>query len=223
MKLQLAKYDAALPDDVYLALAITGGVEDDDQRHTGFLVRSFDDENFLFHLGFNNGYRKNRMGSKYDYLLVPALEPETANSIITFLVMLLENTGGNVQYSIAWESEEYFDADGKLMKVAAVDGFTCATFVLETMKRYGLDLVDRQTWPLTEGNKDWQIDMLNNKLQLPVEQYLAQFDVVGKYPRIKPEEALGAAHYYVGDLLPYPKVAPAAVEVVSEMRRLKAE
>lgn len=221
MKLELARYDAALPDDVYLALAITGGIEDGDQRHTGFLVRSFDDENFLFHLGFNNGYLKNPLTSRYDYLLVPALEPETANSIITFLVMLLEDTGGNVQYSIAWEAEEYFDKDGKLTKFAAVDGFTCATFVLETMKRYGLELVDRETWPLTEETATWQANILE-KLQLPVEQYLAQFEVLGKYPRIKPEEALGAAHYYRGDLLPYPIVLPAGVEVVSEMRRLKA-
>lgn len=220
MNIQLSRSDAPLPDDVILAVVIKGCVEDEGQRHTGFLVRGFDDENHLFHLGYNNGYRQNKLGSEYDYLVVPALEPETANAIISFLVLLLEKTQGKVKYSIAWDDDQYFGDDASLKKDDAGDGFTCATFVLETFKRYGLNLVDRATWPLSKSNHDWQRNMID-LLCLPMEQYLAQLAVVGQYPRIRPEEALGAAHYYKGTSLPYVFVAPAAFEVLTEMRRLR--
>lgn len=220
MNIQLSKSDAPLPDDVLLAVVIKGCIEDEGQRHTGFLVRGFDDVNHLFHLGYNNGYMQGRVTSDYDYLLVPALEPETANAIITFLALLLEKTKGEIKYSIAWDEEEYFDDDAGLKKNDASDGFTCATFVLETLKRYGLDLVDRATWPLTQSNNEWQLKIIN-MLALPMEQHLAQLAVIGQYPRIRPEEALGAAHYYKGVSLPHASVAPAAFEVLSEMRRLR--
>jgi hypothetical protein len=219
MKLELHKYDVQLPDNVYLALAITGSLAPDGQRHTGFVVRNFFDESLLFHLGRNNYYRQEQLTKSYSYLVVPSLEPETANSIISLLVQLLDKTKGNVPYSIAWDQDEYFDDTGALVKTDPVDGFTCATFVLEILKRQGLNLVDRSSWPLVDA--EWQKSILP-KLDLSIESLMAQLEVIGKYPRIRPEEALGAAHLYVGEKLTHQEVVPAALEVVSEMTRLRA-
>lgn len=220
MRLELYRFDAKLPDGVLLALAITGSLDDEGQRHTGFVVRDFFDNSQLFHLGRNNYYRQEVLTKSYTYLLVPALEPETANAIISLLVTVLQNTHGNVPYSIAWDQEEYFDDNGQLVKTDPVDGFTCATFVLEIMKRQGLELVDRSTWPLTDENKNWQKDILS-LLGLSIESLMAQLEVIGKFPRIRPEEALGAGHLFNGPPLPYNDVKPASLEVLAEMRRLR--
>lgn len=220
MKLKLHKFDQKLPDGVLLALAITGSLDAEGQRHTGFVVKDFFDNSILFHLGANNYYRNEPLSIKYNYLLVPALEPEVANAIVSILVTVLQRTQGDVPYSIAWDNEDYFDDQGNLLKNAAVDGFTCATFVLEIMKRQGLDLVQRDTWPLTAENASWQKEILP-RLGLPIENLMAQMEVIGQYPRIRPEEALGAGHLYGGTPLPYSEVVPASLEVVNEMRRLR--
>lgn len=220
MRLELYSYDTKLPDGVLLALAITGSLDAEGQRHTGFVVRDFFDNSLLFHLSRNNSYGQQALTKSYTYLLVPALEPEIANAIVSLLVTVLQNTQGNVPYSIAWEQEEYFDSNGNLVKTEPADGFTCATFVLEILKRHGLELVDRSTWPLTEENKTWQSDILQY-LGLSIESLMAQLEVIGKFPRIRPEEALGAGHLFKGDPLPYTDVQPVSLKVVEEMRRLR--
>lgn len=220
MRLELHRFDVPLPDDVLLGLVIKGQVSPDGQRHTGFLVRAFDDSCWLYHLNSNDDYARKPLSSSYSYLLVPALLPATANAIITFLVMLLNDTNGHIPFSIAWDKDDYFDEAGKLIKTADVDGFTCTTFVLETLKRYGLDMVDRESWPITSDTEEWQTSMLQN-LFLPQEQFLAQIKTVGSYARFKPEESLGAAHYFRGEKLHYSVVEPAAKEVLKEMIRLR--
>ena len=223
MKIELKRYDLDLPDDVNLALAITGPVEDEGQRHTGFLVKDFMGDYWLFHLCKNNKYVKSPLTSRYNYLLVPALLPETANTIITFLAGLYDTTGGQVPYSIAWDDKQYVDTDGKLEALEPGDGFTCATFVLESFKRYGMDMVARETWPITPESALWQKDIISNPLlKLSPEQFLAQVEMVGKYPRFYPEHALGAAHNFTDFRLPHSTVYPAGKEVVAEMTRLNA-
>lgn len=220
MKLELCRFDQQLPDGVLLALAITGSIAPEGQRHTGFVVRDFYDNSILFHLGRNNYYRNEPLSERYSYLLVPAFEPEVANAIISLLVTVLESTQGDVPYSIAWDDDSYFNDEGHLIKAEPGDGFTCATFVLEILKRQGLDFVSRETWPITEANKNWQRDILPH-LGLSIESLMAQLEVIGKYPRIRPEEALAAGHLYIGEPLPYLTVQPSALEVVTEMRRLR--
>ncbi|WP_339480348.1 hypothetical protein [Pseudomonas sivasensis] len=220
MRLELYNFDAKLPDGVLLALAITGNLDDDGQRHTGFVVRDFFDNSQLFHLGRNNYYRQEVLSKSYSYLLVPALEPEVANAVISLLVTVLQNTHGNVPYSIAWDQEEYFDSDGRLVKTDPIDGFTCATFVLEILKRQGMELVDRSTWPLSDENKNWQKNILP-LLGLSIESLMAQLEAIGKFPRIRPEEALGAGHLFRGDPLPFNVVQPVSRNVLDEMKRLR--
>lgn len=221
MGLELFKHDVELPEHVGLALVITGDPSEEGQRHTGFVVRTLDGSLVLFHLAANNCYVQNVMSARYRYLLVPILEPEVEMPIVAFLYYLYGKTQGRIAYSIAWDSDEYFNDSGELVKISSGDGFTCATFVLETLKRHGLDLVDRSTWPITESDAGWQRGILN-VAGLSADQFLAQVEAVGKYPRFRPEQALGAAHYYDGQKLPYGVVQPAGVEVVAEMIRLSA-
>lgn len=221
MKIELRKHDAELPDDVNLALVIRGETSEDGQRHTGFVVRNLLGEYLLFHLGGNNRFAKSQFTAHYRYLLVPALQPETETAIISFLSILYEATGGKIPYSIGWDEREYFDDQNALVGMEVGDGFTCATFVLESFKRYGLDMVARETWPLTAGDAEWQAGIIE-VADLRPEQFVAQVEKVGKYPRFRPEHALGSAHHFTGARLPYSTVAPAGLEVVAEMVRLTA-
>lgn len=221
MKIELKRHDEELPDDVSLALVICGETTDDGQRHTGFVVRNLLGEVWLYHLGGNDRYLRTPFTPRYSYLLIPIMQPENASSIINFLTILYDVTGGKVKYSIGWDDKEYIDDAGALVALEAGDGFTCATFVLESLKRYGMDLVARKTWPITAQDTAWQEGILK-VAQLAPEQFFAQVKQVGKYPRFRPEQALGAAHYFTGAQLPYSTVAPAGQEVVAEMVRLSA-
>lgn len=219
--LELFKYDVEMPDHINLALVIGGELFADGQRHTGFVLRDFVGQCWMFHLGYNNGYLRSKMREQYNYLHIPILEPETETAIMSFLCLLLEDTQGEVPYSIVWDSREYFDENGKIVDLSLSDGFTCATFVLETLKRYGLDLVNRSTWPISEGDAVWQEGVIH-KVDLSLQQFQAQVQRVGQYPRFRPEQALGAAHYYKGKKLNHSEVLPAGNEVVAEMIRLRA-
>ncbi|MBI6794658.1 hypothetical protein [Pseudomonas syringae] len=219
MPLQLKKYEVVLPDEVSLALVITGGTGPHDQRHTGFLVKDLMGGCRLFHLGGNNRYMESSFTPRYHYLLIPRLEPEVEMPIIGFLYYLMKATKGRIAYSVVWSDDESFDGEGLPITADASDGFTCATFVLETLRRYAFDLVDRSTWPLTTADAVWQRGILD-VAELSSEQFLAQVEKVGKFPRFRPEHALGAAHYYTGDKLPFSIVSPAGDEVVQEMGRL---
>jgi hypothetical protein len=221
MKIELKRHDEELPDDVSLALVICGATSAEGQRHAGFVVRNLLGEVWLYHLGGNNRYLRTPFTPSYKYLLIPIMQPETASSLINFLAILYDVTGGRIQYSIGWDDKEYFDEDGAPVSFEAGDGFTCATFVLESLKRYGLDMVARNTWPITAEDTAWQAGILH-VAQLAPEQFLAQVEKVGKYPRFRPEQALGAAHYFTGSQLPYSTVSSAGLEVVAEMVRLSA-
>lgn len=218
---QLYKYNVEMPEQVNLAVVITGEIAEEGQRHTGFVVRNFLGQCQLYHLGANNLYFQSELTERYNYLLIPILEPETETALMSFLCLLLENTEGKVPYSIVWDERPYFTEQSELLDLELSDGFTCATFVLETFKRYGLDLVDRSTWPINPGDVAWQESVIE-KVNLSKDQFLAQVARVGKYPRFRPEQALGAAHYYRGARLSYAKVLPAGHEVLTEMTRLRA-
>ncbi len=221
MKIELKRYDVELPDNVNLALVIAGDFNEGGQRHTGFVVKDFFGDVWLFHLATNNLYLKSSFTPKYNYLLVPSLEPEIELVIISFLAVLYSVTDGKIPYSIGWDEKHYFDSDGALVANDSGDGFTCATFVLESFKRYGMDMVARETWPLSPEDSAWQENIIK-LIDLSPEQFLAQVEKVGKYPRFHPEQALGAAHHFTSFRLPYSVVRPAGEEVVAEMARLSA-
>lgn len=221
MGLELYKFDVDLPDDVSLALVICGGLGAEDQRHTGFVVRNMMGETFLFHLATHNDFRKGEVSLNYNYLLIPFLDPAVELPIVTFLFLLHHDTSGKISYSTEYQDKDYFNEEGSLVMLKPSDGFTCATFVLETMRKYGMDLVDRATWPINEADKNWQRGIIG-LVGLNHEQFLAQIKNIGEYPRFRPEQALGAAHYYEGKRLGYSIVQPAGLEVVTEMARLRA-
>lgn len=228
MAVTLHPITSPLPDDVELAIVIAGELVTrvPEQRHAGFVVKYPDGQLWLYDLATHNLYRKTRIGQNYAYLIPEFLDPVNANVIIGFLAMSHHVNQGRLRYSVNYEDGEYFDREtGAQAMVEQGQGLTCATFVLETLSRYGFELVDRSTWPLTQENAEWQRGILeilidNTSPPYSIDDFLAQFKFVGQVPRFRPEEAIGAAHYYDDEPLKFNVVSISGLETVAELRRL---
>lgn len=227
MAVTLYKVESELPDDITLAIVIAGEpvTHTPGQRHAGFVVKGDNQSLWLFDLAWHNMCRKGPIGAGYAYVIAEFLDPFAANAIMAFLGNVYLANKDRFTYAIGWDDNgEYFEkGTGKALKTGLGEGLTCATFVLEVLKRYGFDLVDASTWPLTDENAQWQAAMLNRLIQSrpdSIDDFLVQFDQVGKVPRFRPEEAIGAASYYEREPLPFPVVSPAAGEAVAELQRL---
>ena len=228
MAVTLHDVNLGLPEDVTLAIAIAGepvtGAAG--QRHAGFIVNSPDGKLWLFDLAWHNVYRKSYVTDKYAYVIAEFLDPYSEAAIIGFLMMLYNANKGRIPYGINYEDGEYFDAaTGVRLKTGLGQGLTCATFVLEALSRYGFELVDKSTWPVTEENKKWQEEILNKLIDntrppYSIDDFLVQFGVVGEVPRFRPEEAIGAASYFEDQPLGFDVVSTAGTEVVAELRRV---
>jgi len=184
-------------------------------------------------LATHNFYRSSEITDHYAYVVADFLDPASANSIIGFLAILLHATKGQLKYSINYEDGPYFElSTGEQLKDGLGQGLTCATFVLQVLERYGFDVVDKKTWPLTPDDANWQRDILGILMQdtlartgVPdsVDTFLAQFEKVGNVPRFRPEEAVGAVAIFEDEPLDHNTVAPVAEEVLTELKRLSLD
>lgn len=228
MAVTLHSFISDFPEDVELAIVIAGEAVTGTagQRHAGFVVKASDGRLWLFDLAWHNVYRRSPITQEYAYIVAEFLDPFSANAVIGFLAMLHHANKGHIPYSINYENGEYFDKiTGKRLKTGLGQGLTCATFVLETLSRYGFELLDKATWPMTEENKKWQEDILNKliahtKIPYSIDDFLAQFELVGEVPRFRPEEAIGAASYFEDQPLNFDSVSFAADEVIAELGAL---
>lgn len=217
-----------VPQDLELAIVIAGSLVtgSKDQRHAGFLVQYPDYSLWLFDLAWDNICRKEKMTAEYAYLNRNFLDPFNATAIIASLHMIQSENRKSLGYSIHYEEGSYFDpATGKGLKTNPGQGLTCATFVIETLEKYGINLIDRASWPITQENSEWQRGILNLHISrtrppLSIEKFTSQFKYIGKTRRFRPEEAIGAASIFSGVPIPYYSAAPAAQAVLTELERL---
>ncbi|WP_157642799.1 hypothetical protein [Burkholderia ubonensis] len=227
MAVTLYKVDDRLPEDVTLAIVIAGEpvTGTSGQRHAGFVVKANDQSLWLFDLAWHNLCRKGPIAPNYAYVITEFIDQFSANAIIAFLANVYQANKDKFTYSIGWDDKgEYFEkGTGKPLKTGLGEGLTCATFVLEALKRYGFEILKADTWPITEENKEWQTKILNKLIETrpdSIDDFMVQFQQIGNVPRFKPEEAIGAASYFEEEPLPFDVVAPAADEVVGELVRL---
>ncbi|MBU9574277.1 hypothetical protein QZM92_22710 [Burkholderia multivorans] len=226
MTIALHKVDDRLPEDLSLAIVICGEAvtHTEGQRHVGFVVKGDGDTLHLFDLAWHNTCRYKQIDPGYAYVISDFLDPFTASALIGLLVTLQSINSTRLPYSIVYDGGEYFDRDTKqLIKTELGAGRTCATFVLAVLEHYGIDLLDLASWPITEEDAGWQAKILTTlKASRPTstDEFLAQFDHIGKVPRFRPEEVVGAAYYFEDEPLPHSVVQPAGLETIAELRRL---
>lgn len=226
-KISLNKVESNLPEDIVLAIVIAGDsvTGTQGQHHTGFVFQAGDGKLWLFDLAWHELCRYTPMEPGYAYVIEDFIDKYAATAIASFLANVHHVNKDNIKYSISWDNDsEYFDkTTGKNLKTGRGEGLTCATFVLEVLKRYGFDLLDIKTWPITAANSDWQksiVDKLIESRPQSIDDFIVQFSKVGYTPRFLPEEVVGAAGYYDEEPLNFAIVSPASNEVLNELRRL---
>lgn len=225
MALTLGDIASGMPPDVTLAVVIAGEpiTRTPGGRHAGFVVRADDGKLLLFDLAWHNIFRQSEITADYGYLRLEFLDPANEWTMIGFLMTLLATSKGRIPYSIGYDIKpiDYFSAEATFQRTQLGDGLTCSTFVLETFRRYGFDLLDRDTWPITEEMKNRQHDLVlmlkKHAEDFGPAEFLAQFQMIGRYPRYSPEEVVGAANYFESEPLSYEQVQPAAGEVLDQL------
>ncbi|MGL6559306.1 hypothetical protein ACSZNH_21980 [Aeromonas dhakensis] len=225
-KISLYKVEDNLPNETILAIVITGEhvTRNAGQRHAGFVVQA-NEKLWLYDLAYHNYIRQIELKPGYAYVDNDFLDQYSAQAIATYLSIIYHENKGNLPYSIKWDHDgKYFDENtGKYLKTEPGDGLTCATFVLEILKSYGFDLVETSTWEITEENTIWQeniIKGLKENIPSAKNDLTQQLPYVGKSPRFKPEEVLGAAGCYEETPLCYDMVSSASNQVIHELKRL---
>jgi len=130
-----------------LSIAVTAGT------HTAFLyINELDnDKPYLMHL---NGYDRllNDIPSEdYVWVDLPLTKIQKYN-IIDFIEEIFSHYGNEIPYDVA--SQAFFKPDAHFILKDEFGGFTCSTFVLSVFDSLSHPLINYDTWPITQMNKE---------------------------------------------------------------------
>lgn len=209
-----------LNGEVRVAVVIAGDktIGRINQRHTGFVVKAEDGKLWLFDLATHNRFRMTEVPHGYGSAALEFMDPYSSLTFVGWLLALHQRRAGKLPYGIAYEGE-YFGSDGNYLRDELGDGLTCATFVIESLKRQGFELINQETWPVLAEDGQWAEGLLPY-IPYTDEEFSAQCEHIGKVARYRPEQAVGAAYYYDGDPQSYATVEPAGCEVICELVRM---
>ena len=221
----LGKIEEEFPTEIGLAIVIAGEniTRNQGQRHTGFVCKGADGRLWLFHQGWHNRCRHEELSPGYALVVDDFLDEFSATAITSFLANVIQASQGNIPYSPNWDhSKTYLEAgSGRYVATSGGDGLTCATFVLESLKRYGFDLVNAESWPIREQDKIWKTQALQAlERQLTIDDFAIQLEKVATLPRCRPEEAAAAASAFRGKPLDYETIAPISDQILAELHHM---
>ena len=219
--------EACQNDDVdRLAIAIKIQRSNPNAKHSAFV---FIDENskrsMIAHLSRNYNCCFDKLKG-YGILWLDFISERNALSMIIQLKLIAEKKGINIEdtYGIINTGGTRFE-NGGVIKNPDVEGdsLTCATFLLCFLEQYGFKVIDRSTWVITDDDIEWQKEILEIvKPTLLQPFYETQKENVGKFPRVRPEQLVGACGRYKEDLKPvsYTDACEAAEFVLQEMTNI---
>ncbi|MBN6527659.1 hypothetical protein JZM32_06620 [Acinetobacter pittii] len=205
------------PDLLGLILRTTDG--ELGNRHTGFILLKQNQELSIAHL-CGKDYRFEEYKETYVYTWINELD----ESIIVPLMARLKNLSLkktiDVEYSPIYSGNGILDDNsGKYIidPKFPTEGLTCATFVILMLENFGIHLIDRNSWEITEEDTIWFERMLNDCFFLFPDHFLEKLrEDKGKYPRFRPEQVVAAGCLYEDDPISFDK-ANEASEVVLKL------
>lgn len=182
-----------------LGLTINRLRKNPEQKHTGFVfLDNEDNKPILAHLSNSYRYEKSKLKG-LGLLWLDFITERNAAIIIAELRLLglkeqdistiygITNVGGTTigGGSIALNP----DVKG--------DSLTCATFVLCILEQFAFEIIDRNSWLITDEDTQWQKDILEAvEPYLQPEFHKLQKENIGKVVRIRPEQIVGACGIY---------------------------
>ncbi len=141
-----------------------------EQLHLGIYCKSEKGESVIHLINNYNVARSNSIAN-YDYLEFVQLDDEYD---VIHMISLAESLCDKVPCEIAYGpcGGAGFDENGNYFGDIG-DGLTCSSFVLALIESQGYSLITKETWPIREEDKKWQLEALTglkDKVMFPDDQ-----------------------------------------------------
>ena len=195
-KINLGKNLSSKTEEDSLGLIIRRASHNPSQKHTGFVF--LDNEHgkpMIAHLADRYKLEKGRLRG-YGVLWLSFISERNAALITTELRMLGMKEADMLNGIINIGGTKF--SGGVAIPNSSVEGdsLTCATFILCMLEQFGFNIIDRNSWKITDEDTQWQDGMVKIlepylMVKLP-EHYALQMASVGKVARIRPEQMVGA-------------------------------
>lgn len=220
-KINLGQNLSSKTDDDSLGIFIKRGHTNPDLKHTGFVfLENETTKPIRAHLTNRYMYEKGKLKG-YGVLWLDFITERNA-AIITAELRTLALKESEMRYGIVNKGGTQFQ-DGVTIPNPDVrgDSLTCATFVLCVLEQFGFDVIDRDSWEITEEDTQWQTEILGIiKDYLQPEFYEIQKENIGKVVRIRPEQIVGACGVFDYAPVQYNDACEAGYIALEELDKL---
>ncbi|WP_417733483.1 hypothetical protein [Roseovarius sp.] len=187
------------------------------QNHCGLAYRREGDVIHLLHLAFHYDLRDEILTTPYRRVSI-ALDI-TNQLVVAGLAIAMAGAKPGIPYGFNDDGIVFDDETGQLLEAPAGRGLTCATFVTALLSHFGLELIDRESWPERETDADWRAQMIEQ-----VEAHsgdAVHADALRSNPiaaRIRPEEVAGASAVEFAEWsVAYERAHELAEKIVAEL------
>lgn len=169
-------------------------------RHTGIIYRGTAGVLCLAHMAGHEDFRDQTYDpdSKY-YCVVPQLpDPYIGEAFADYCAHAAASIAKQQPpYNLLEADPKLFDKKGNWISRDPDSGFNCSSFVIAVFHSYNIKLVRIETWPIgLEQDIEEQTKLVCALMTSPRPQDRAQAikisPQIGKFPRIRPEQAAGA-------------------------------
>lgn len=215
-----------------IGIVLTGGRlrNNDLQCHTGFVIRDNQDPSNttfqLLHFACDRELHLEPFPQipKYGFQWIKFIKPSNIDYLVAQFQNIYLKNSNSIPYAIIYnQNQPYFDDKGNNLNN---DGLTCATFVMELLKRNGFKVLDIDNW---KSDAQWQHDIAFNRLiprepKNTIDFLRAQYQAIGISPRFTPQQIVGGCHYYAYAKAPlcFDFVEAIAVpETITELQKLQ--
>ena len=191
-----------------------------EQRHTGFIFPDADNNPVLAHFAWHKDFRETSNIGNYAMHWLQFIPERTAIPIIMELCRI--KGVNNIPYGIINREGIKF-VDGVMVPVCDNNGesLTCSTFVLCILEQFAFPIIDRKTWEIMEDDIEWQKDILRNLEGLLSKNVMdRQLNAIGEFPRVKPEQIVGACAIFDYQPVNYQDACQAGLIVIKKLQEL---
>lgn len=203
-----------------LGLTINRLRTDPEQKHTGFVFLDNEDKKpILAHLSNRYRYEKSKLRGLGLLWLDFVTERNAAIIIAELRLLGLKELDIGTIYGITNEGGTKVE-DGTIVLNPNVkgDSLTCSTFVLCILEQFAFNIIDRNSWRITDEDTQWQKEILKTlEPYLQPDFHKLQTDNIGKVVRIRPEQIVGACGIYDDTPINYDDACKAAESVLEAL------
>ena len=193
------------------------------QRHVVLVFKSAKlNGTAILHHAWHKCTRVDEWDASYFTVGIRGLDPELQETFADWaedIVGRIEETP--IPYGVFYNLLANFNSETGYVDRDDHSGHTCATFLLDLFSSYKIPLLDLCTWPESRpGDAEWGAKImgyLQNSTDVAQDYLALQYAYFAKMRRFRPEEIAGGAILFVGEKLPFDKVAPLGEYVLHEM------